>query len=123
MPVTPNSYVPDEDRSSRRAVRGDRRRARREVNELVASFQRGDATVAESVTVRRLFDNYVEEVTPGKSERKQQHDRACAKMFKTCFGPSPDRHPGRHFDAVTGVFFRTCPSTFPKRPSTLRQFV
>jgi integrase len=66
----------------------DKRRARQSVNELVASFQHGETIVAENVTIRQLFDNYVEEVTPTKGNRKQQHDRLCSKMFKQCFGAS-----------------------------------
>lgn len=65
----------------------DRAQAKAQADELAARFARQPAPKpAEEISVGELFDNYISEVTPGKSEGKQRHDRACARMFGGFFG-------------------------------------
>jgi hypothetical protein len=59
--------------------------AKQHADEIAAAFGAGPPP-AEGLTLYRLFDMYLGEVTPTKGERKQGHDRASAEMFLRFFG-------------------------------------
>lgn len=64
----------------------DRKKAKRQVDRMAASFGCDQQPDSGDITLGTLFDNYIREVTPSKSPSKQLHDRACAEMFLRFFG-------------------------------------
>ena len=64
----------------------DRELAKAKVEQLAAAFRTAPHARTEAMTLRVLFDNYLREVTPSKSEGKQRHDRRASTLFLTCFG-------------------------------------
>ncbi|MGH7647254.1 MAG: tyrosine-type recombinase/integrase [Gemmatimonadaceae bacterium] len=66
--------------------RCDRERAKHAAEELAARLRRAEVPQCEHPTLVMLFDNYLREVTPGKTLGKQSHDRRCAGMFVRAFG-------------------------------------
>ena len=64
----------------------DRTKAKRQADDLAAAVGRSEPPPTEELTLRKLFDIYLGEVTPTKGERKQQHDRVCAEMFLRYWG-------------------------------------
>lgn len=67
---------------------GDREAAKRSAEEVALRLRTGTAAVRQEVTLAELFDNYLREVTPTKSEGKQKHDRAVAKRVLDTLGAS-----------------------------------
>ena len=64
----------------------DQERAKQQADDMAAAFGRSHPPDGGDITLGTLFDNYMREVTPGKSEGKQKHDAACAEMFLRYFG-------------------------------------
>ena len=70
-------------------------RAKRQADEFAAGFAKpepnGKAEAEpEPLTLGRLFDIYVEEVTPTKGRHSRSHDRAAMHMFLRFFGRNRD---------------------------------
>ena len=65
----------------------DRKRAKQQADEIAAEFGKDAAPPPEEMTLRRLFDIYLGEVTPQKGEGKRKHDQRSAEMFLRFFGP------------------------------------
>lgn len=62
---------------------------RRQADERAARLRRANFAslgTAQQLTLRRLFDMYLGEVTPGKSAGKQAHDRRAIEVFLRQFG-------------------------------------
>jgi integrase len=71
----------------------DEERARRQADGLAAEFVTLVHRPSEALTLRRLFDMYLGEVTPYKgSEGKRKHDRRCAEMFLEFLGEGRQPH-------------------------------
>lgn len=64
----------------------DREAAKRSAEEVALRLRTGTEAVRHEVTLAELFDNYLREVTPTKSEGKQKHDRAVAKRALDILG-------------------------------------
>jgi len=65
----------------------DQERARRQADGLAAQLALNEPPPSVELTLRRLFDMYLGEVTPYKgSESKRTHDRRCAEMFLEFLG-------------------------------------
>ncbi len=64
----------------------DRELAKAKAEEVAMALRRGDSPVRDELTLRTLFDNYLCEVTPGKSPSSRQNDRHTAKLFHEYFG-------------------------------------
>lgn len=65
----------------------DERRAKAQADELAAALAADqDAVRSGDITLNQLFDIYLAEVTPSKTEGVQKRDRACAEMFLRFFG-------------------------------------
>ncbi|NNF25982.1 MAG: tyrosine-type recombinase/integrase [Gemmatimonadetes bacterium] len=45
----------------------------------------------EPTTLDRVIDRYLEEVTPRKGVSKQQHDRRCARLWRSYFAAQPEK--------------------------------
>ena len=69
----------------------DRSRAKRQADEAAARLGVELPLTSSQLTLKKLFDNYLSEVTPQKSPRTQYQDRFQARLFMRCFGP--DRNP------------------------------
>ncbi|MFL5612397.1 MAG: tyrosine-type recombinase/integrase [Gemmatimonadaceae bacterium] len=69
----------------------DKELAKEAAEKLAAELRRSAPPAAAKITLRLLFENYLREVTPGKSAGTQQHDRMCVEMFTRAFGR--DREP------------------------------
>ncbi len=65
----------------------DWKRGKVAAEELATALRKNEEPRASELTLRELFDNYEREVTPRKSEQKQQHDRAARALFEACWGP------------------------------------
>jgi integrase len=63
----------------------DRERAKRAADEAAAKLGEAETLKPAELTVDMLFDMYLREVTPGKSERTRKHDSAAAEMFMRFF--------------------------------------
>ncbi len=59
-------------------------RAKQEAEDLAAQLRRPDHR--EAVTLAKLFDNYLREVTPTKSPGKQRHDRLATGLMVRVLG-------------------------------------
>ena len=70
----------------------DRERAKRQADELVSAIGKNEPPPQEELTLRKLVDIYLGEVTPTKGESKRRHDHRCAEMFLRFLGAS--RKPG-----------------------------
>jgi integrase len=64
----------------------ERERAKAQAEELAAKLRSATPPATAHISLAALFDIYLREVTPGKREGKQQHDRASAAMFLKAFG-------------------------------------
>ncbi len=66
----------------------DQKEARQQAQELAAELGRRmpEEDEPQELTLQKLFDIYLGEKTPEKSEGKQKHDRRAAKMFLAFFG-------------------------------------
>jgi integrase len=64
----------------------DREVAKTKAEEVATALRRGDPPVRDQLTLQTLFDNYLREVTPGKSPSSRQNDRHTAKLFQEYFG-------------------------------------
>lgn len=69
----------------------DRALAVKHAEEIAAAFEELEPvevrTDPKVLTLSRLFSLYLQEVTPEKSESKQEHDKRAARMFMDFFGP------------------------------------
>src|SRR5687767_12952190 len=91
-------------RSRRRAKLShrDRARAKGQAKKVAARLETaGDEQMMEPpapLSVRRLFADYMIEVTPGKGVGKQSHDRRAEKVFMAFFDSQrePERRSTRH---------------------------
>lgn len=85
-------FVKVNGRSTRKRVStgdSDRKKARQQAQELAAELGRAVPQEQEAeLTLRRLFEIYLGEKTPRKSEGVQKHDRRAARMFLDYFGES-----------------------------------
>ena len=87
-----------------RGPRGTRGHPRREgsqaqADELAARLRRPEPADRDAITLGELFDNYVREVTPGKTASKQAHDRRTAKLALEVLGPARRAADLTHRDA------------------------
>ena len=64
----------------------DRERAKRQADGLAAQLARNEPPRSQELTLRRLFEMYLGEVTPRKGESKRKHDFRCAEMFLRFLG-------------------------------------
>jgi len=64
----------------------DREVAKAKAEEVAMALRRGDPPVRDQLTLHMLFDNYLCEVTPGKSPSSRQNDRHTAKLFQEYLG-------------------------------------
>lgn len=79
-----------EGRRTRRSLgHRDREQAKRTADKVAASFRAAEVAspTSESLTIRRLFDIYLREVTPAKAASTQKHDQRTLQMFARFFGP------------------------------------
>ncbi len=79
-------------RESRSLHHRDFEKAKAQADRLAASFptsepETQDASAPAPLTLGKLFEMYLDEVSPKNSERHQKYDRSAAKMFKNYFGP------------------------------------
>jgi integrase len=71
----------------------DRSQAKAQAEELMVARGKREPPRTEDLTLRRLFDIYLGEVTPHKgSESKRSHDHRCAELFLQLFGNSRKPH-------------------------------
>lgn len=89
-------------RNGKRKVRqqlphADRTQAKAEAEAKALGLRSPDRDAP--LTVQVLFERYVEEVTPGKSERARQHDHLMAALCRRVFGPNHDVASLTHRDA------------------------
>ena len=68
----------------------DTEEAKTAAERLAAELRRGAPAEARRVSLARLFDIYLNEVTPTKASGTQQHDRTAAALFLRAFGPDRD---------------------------------
>jgi integrase len=73
----------------------DFEKAKRQADQFAASYvaPRPEAEAAsppEPLTLGKLFEMYLEEVTPTKSKRSRKHDRRALRMFEGFFGTRRD---------------------------------
>jgi len=60
----------------------DKQRAKQAADQLAADFTRSrQVRDPDELTIGELFDNYVQDMTPGKSASKQAHDRRVVKLW------------------------------------------
>ncbi len=64
----------------------DREKAKQQADRLAADFAEAPPEPSPGVTLRELFDNYLEKRTPQVSERQQKHHHRTAEMFCRYFG-------------------------------------
>jgi len=62
--------------------------AKAQADELAAQLRQPDRSQVAAVTLARLFDNYLREVTPTKGASKQAHDRRTAALVLEILGPT-----------------------------------
>jgi hypothetical protein len=96
-------YERDGDRLVKRKYslgHADRELARRHVEELAVAYGRAQMRPAVDLTLEALFDNYLREVSAGKSRATQQHDQGCASIFS---GPSAARGRRAASISATGI--------------------
>lgn len=86
----------------------DREEAVRRAEELAAAFGRPTrAPLVDEITIGALFDKYLKEVTPQKSEATQDHDRRRASLWLEVIPPSRLAVSLTGHDAETYVAWRT----------------
>jgi integrase len=88
-PGTPGLFLEVYDAGRRKRIalgHRDREVAKAKAEEVATALRRGDPPVRHELTLRTLFDNYLREVTPGKSPSSRQNDRHTAKLFQEYFG-------------------------------------
>lgn len=76
----------------------DREHAKRQADELAAQLRQPDRR--EPVTLGRLFDMYVQEVTPTKGQSGQYHDRRVVELVKKALGAERLAESLTHRDAA-----------------------
>lgn len=64
----------------------DRELAKAKAEEVATAWRRAEKPIAPELTLETLFDNYVNEVTPRKSESSQGHDRRATALFLELWG-------------------------------------
>lgn len=64
----------------------NREKAKQQADELAAKLASVSAEPDAGLTLRKLFDKYLEKRTPQVSERQQKHHRRCAEMFTRYWG-------------------------------------
>lgn len=64
----------------------DREKARDQADQLAGEFATDPPEHDPGITLRTLFDNYLEKRTPQVSERQRRHHRRCSEMFCRYFG-------------------------------------
>lgn len=70
----------------------DKARAKQEADEAASELGTAQPVESPELTLQLLFEMYLGEVTPGKSESKQSHDLRAAGMFLEFFGGSREVH-------------------------------
>ena len=68
----------------------DRLKAKQQADKIAVAIGHARSVLVSTAALAELFDIYVREVTPTKSERSRKHDRQCADMFLRFFGRQPD---------------------------------
>lgn len=81
----------------------DREAAKAAAEEVALRLRAGTEIVRHDVTLAELFDNYLREVTPTKSEGKQKHDRAVVKRALETLGANRTVMELTHRDAARFV--------------------
>jgi integrase len=61
-------------------------KAKQQADKMAVDLATSAPPVTEDMTLQRLFDIYLVEVTPQKGESKRKHDIRCAEMFVRFFG-------------------------------------
>lgn len=64
----------------------DREKAKRQADKLAAQFAEAEPETDSGLTLRKLFDRYLEKRTPQVSERQQKHHNRCAELFCRYYG-------------------------------------
>jgi integrase len=64
----------------------DRAAAKQKADELAARFNNTESPRVGEVTLGKLFDIYMREVTPSKGSSKRRHDERCIALFNKCLG-------------------------------------
>lgn len=70
----------------------DRNQAKQQADEAAAKLGRAEPLRPQGLTLQTLFESYLGEVTPQKSESKRGHDLRATKMFLRFFGPDRLAH-------------------------------
>jgi len=70
----------------------DRNQAKQQADEAAAKLGKAEPLRPQGLTLQTLFESYLGEVTPQKSESKRGHDLRAAKMFLRFFGPDRLAH-------------------------------
>ncbi len=70
----------------------DRDQAKQQADEAAAKLGKAEPVRPQELTLQTLFESYLGEVTPLKSEGKRGHDLRAAKMFLRFFGPNRLAH-------------------------------
>jgi integrase len=66
----------------------DKAEAKAQADRLAVALRQADRAPAAAATLQPLFDNYLREVTPGKTPGKAAHDRRTARMVVEILGGS-----------------------------------
>ena len=82
-------------RRSKSLKHRDWAKAKRQCDEFAANYVRPEppqvrSAEPEPLTLEKLFEMYMGEVSPTKGERTRKHDRAAAKIFLSLFGSDRD---------------------------------
>lgn len=76
----------DRDRKRISTRHRDREKAKRQADKLAGKFAEAEPDTDSGLTLRKLFDRYLEKRTPQVSERQQKHHRRCAELFCRYYG-------------------------------------
>jgi integrase len=78
----------------------DFEKAKGQADELAARLRRPTVLDLDSISLGELFDNYLRDMTPTKSVRKQMHDRRTARLILEVIGPARRVAELTHRDAA-----------------------
>lgn len=116
------------ERKRRRKSTGhlDRDRAKQQADEIAAKLASTSADRDAGLTLRELFDKYLEKRTPQVSEGQQKHHHRCAEMFTRYWGwerevESLNRGDWDDFMQARGGGHRPPGSRYPGRKPSARR--
>lgn len=81
----------------------DQAQAKVQADEIAARLCQPEPATRHRLTLAQLFDNYVREVTPTKSESRQRHDRRATKWILAVVGQAKVASDLTHRDAARYV--------------------